>query len=114
MEKNLNYDQSCNLMLAYRTLQHLTQLAKANGYEPTCLIDDDNDGQLYFNLRHTVGEMGGPCFLRDIDTEEASIFAQKAEVFRAYWEKFIGDKRNADAKRISELKEELAKLEGRA
>ena len=113
MEHNgLSYDAAANLMLAFRTLQHLTQIAKANGYEPTGLIDED--GQLYFNLQHTVGVMGRPCFLRDIDTEDASIFAQKAEVFRAYWENFIGDKRNADAKRISELKEELAKLEGRA
>lgn len=110
---NYTYDQASNLMLAYNTLQHLTKLAKANGYDPYGMIDDEDNGHLYFNLRHTVGQLGGVCFLRDIDTEEASIFAQKAEVFRTYWEKYIGDKRNADAKRIAELKEELAKLEGK-
>lgn len=110
---NYTYDQASNLMLAYCTLQRLAKLAKEKGLEATTMIDEENNGQLYFNLRHTVGLVGGNCFLRDINTEEASIFTQKAETFRVFWEKFIEEKGDANAKRIAELKEELAKLEGK-
>ena len=49
-----------------------------------------------------------------IETEDASIFKQKIEVFRAYWEDLMRKEKESNATRIAELKAELAKLEGRA
>ena len=46
-------------------------------------------------------------------TEEASIFAQKIEVFKAYWVNLMQETKDTNAARIAALKAELAKLEGK-
>lgn len=114
MEHNgLSYDAAANLMLAYCTMQQLEKAAKEYGYRACSLIDVDNDGELYFKVDHVGGEIGR-AFLKDINTEEASIFAQKIEVFRAYWTDLMEKAKEGQNARIAELEAELAKLKGRA
>ena len=114
MDHNLTYDASANLMLAFRLLNDLSEVAKENGFTPGGLIDEQNGGQLYFNLSGTVGAVGGPCFLRGITTENNEDFAEKAESFRIAWVDFITNKKTSVDMRIKELKAELAELERRA
>lgn len=109
----LSYDTGNNIMRAYTLLLDLSNYAKDRGLHPTTLIDEGNDGELYFKVNDIGAELGR-AFLKDINTEEASIFNQKAEVFRAYWMELIDKAEKTNAARINELKAELAKLEGRA
>jgi len=110
---NLTYDAAANLMLAFRVMQDLKATAKACALRPTTMLTDDNDGDFYFYV-HDIGAELGRCFLKDITTEEASIFAQKAEVFRTYWTELMHNAKDTNAAKIAALKAELAKLEGRA
>ena len=113
MDYNLTYDASANLMLAFRLLNDLSDLAKENGFTPVGLIDEQNGGQLYFNLSGTAGAIGSPCFLRGITTEDNAAFAEKAEAFKVAWDEFITNKKTSVDMRIKELKAELAELERR-
>lgn len=107
---NLSYDASSNLMLAYDTMRHLHNLATGAGLKCTAIICNDHDGELFFSID---GAQPSTYFLRDINTEEASIFKQKNDQFLADWEMQIADGKAVVAARIAELKAELAKLEGK-
>ena len=113
MEHNgLSYDAAANLMLAYRTLCDLEKVAHENNLPSVSMITEEGCGKVPFFLSGV--NCGMNYCVTHIETEDASIFAQKIEVFRAYWENIMAKEKESNATRIAELKAELAKLEGRA
>ena len=113
MEHNgLSYDAAANLMLAYRTLCDLEKVAHENSLPSVSMITEEGCGKVSFFLSGV--NCGQNYCVTHIETEDASIFAQKIEVFRAYWENIMAKEKESNATRIAELKAELAKLEGRA
>lgn len=114
MEHNgLSYDAAANLMLAYRTLCDLEKVAHENNISSVSMITEEDGGEVSFFIRG-ISCPGGAYHVTDIETEDASIFAQKIKVFRAYWTKLMAKEKESNTARIAELKAELAKLEGRA
>ena len=109
---NYTYDAAANLMLAFRTLCDLEQVAKDCNLRTCSMITEEQNGRLTFFLSD-ISVNGEVYRVPDIMTEEASIFAQKIEVFKAYWSEIMAKEKDAHTARIAALKEELAKLEGK-
>ena len=109
---NYTYDAAANLMLAFRTLCDLEDVAKKSNLYTVSMITEEKNGRLTFFLPDVKNE-NDEYEVTDITTEEASIFAQKIEVFKAYWLKFMQEAKDTNAARIAALKAELAKLEGK-
>jgi len=109
---NYTYDAAANLMLAFRTLCDLEAVAKKSNLLPVSMITEEKNGRLTFFLPD-VKTADGEYEVTDITTEEASIFAQKIEVFKAYWAGIMAKEADTHAARIAALKAELAKLEGK-
>lgn len=102
-----------NLELAYATMQALEQKAKDAGLHCSALISSDDKGELYFKVEDIGGELG-KAFLKGFDTTDEAIFQEKIAAFDTYWSDLMKQAKETHAVRIAELKEELAKLEGRA
>lgn len=109
---NYTYDAAANLMLAFRTLCDLEQVAKDCNLRTCSMITEEQNGRLTFFLSD-IATKGDVYRVPDIMTEEASIFAQKIEVFKAYWVNLMQETKDTNAARIAALKAELAKLEGK-
>lgn len=107
---NYTYDAAANLMLAFRTLCDLENVAKDCNLRTCSMITEEQNGRLTFFLSD-IATNGDVYRVPDIMTEEASIFAQKIEVFKAYW--VMAKESDTHAARIAALKEELARLEGK-
>lgn len=109
---NYTYDAAANLMLAFRTLCDLEDVAKDCNLRTCSMITEEQNGRLTFFLTD-IATSGDVYRVPDIMTEEASIFAQKIEVFKAYWVNLMQEAKDTNAARIAALKAELAKLEGK-
>lgn len=109
---NYTYDAAANLMLAFRTLCDLEAVAKKSNLYTVSMITEEKNGRMTFFLPD-VKTANGEHEVTDITTEEASIFAQKIEVFKAYWAGVMANEADTHAARIAALKAELAKLEGK-
>ena len=112
MEQNYTYDAAANLMLAFRTLCDLEAIAHANHLDSVSMITEENDGKFTFFINGVPTEPNA-YRVTDITTEEASIFAQKIEVFKDYWTDIMQKEKESNTAKIAALKAELAKLEGR-
>ena len=108
---NYTYDAAANLMLAYRTLCDLEKVAHENNLPSVSMITEEGCGKVSFFLSGV--NCGMNYCVTHIETEDASIFAQKIEVFKAYWVKLMQETKDTNAARIAALKAELAKLEGK-
>lgn len=106
--------QLTNLSRAYDVMAQLSDAAAAAGFKNvSAAIGPEQNGELFFSILG-IGAPAGNCFLLGMGTDDPDTFCKKAETFRAYWLDLIERAKGTNAVRIAELKEELARLEGRA
>lgn len=103
-----------NLSRAYVVMAHLNEAAKDAGFKDyNAGIYPHESGELFFYVRG-IGASVENCFLKGIETSTDDNFAERAEKFRDYWLGLIAKAKASNEVRITELKAELARLEGRA
>lgn len=102
-----------NIFLAYQAISELSQAARKNGYNSYATVDNDHGGQIYFS----VNDLDDPNYnhwVRNIEQRTTEEVAADIDAFKYYWKDRLNNEASKKARKIAELKRQLAKLEKEA